>query len=191
MVKRRRLKRELVVETAVGMADATGRPDAVTLTALAAALDVRVPSLYNHIASLEDLNDAMALYGMRRLIDRVRAAAAGQVGREALLSMAFAYRQFAQEHPGIYPLTIRAPDPDDAALTILSQEMLQILLLVFASVGLQGEDALHAVRGFRALLHGFTTLERAEGFKMPLNLDESFYRLVVTYLDGLLDARFP
>lgn len=185
MVKRRRLNRELVVERAVELADEGDRPEAVTLTALAGALDVRVPSLYNHVDNLDDLYHAMAVYGARRLIDRLRAAAAGKVGRDALLSMADAYRRFAREHPGVYPLTVRAPEPDDEALTALAQELLQMLLLVLASFGLEGDDALHAVRGFRSLLHGFTALEAAEGFKMLLDREESFRRLVGTYLDGL------
>lgn len=185
MAKRRRLNRELVVEKAVEMADEAGAVEAVTLTALAAALDIRPPSLYNHVDNMDDLLQAMAAYGARRLADDLRVAAAGQVGREALLSMADAYRRFAHEHPGIYPLTVRAPEPGEAALVALSEELLQMLLLVLASLGLQGDDALHAVRGFRSLLHGFTSLETAGGFKMPLDMNESYHRMVTIYLDGL------
>lgn len=185
MVKRRRLNREKVVARAAAMANAAGAADEVTLTALAAALDIRVPSLYNHIESLEDLQHALAVYGAQRLSSRLRGAAAGKVGRAALLAIAEAYRRFAQEQPGLYPLTIRAPAPDDEVLAGLAQELLQMLLLVLASFGLQGAAALHAVRGLRSLLHGFVALEAAEGFKMPLDQDESFDRVVSTYLDGL------
>jgi hypothetical protein len=54
-----------------------------------------------------------------------------------------------------------------------------------ASFGLQGEDALHAVRALRSLVHGFTTLEVSGGFGMPLDLDESFRRLVDLFIAGL------
>lgn len=185
MVKRRRLDRQSVVEQAAIMADAAGSIQEVTLTALAATLDIRVPSLYNHIASLDDLHHALAVYAMQELIVRLRSAAAGTVGREALLAVAAAYRRFAQEHPGIYPLTLRAPSPDDVVLGALAQELLQMLLLIFASYGVQGDDAIHGVRGLRAVLHGFTTLESVEGFKMPVDLDESFRRLITAYLAGL------
>lgn len=185
MAKRRWLTRDIVVAKAAEMADGAGAAEAVTLTALAAALDVRVPSLYNHISSVDGLVQGMAVYAARHLIDRLRAATTGRAGREALHAMAAAYRRFAREHPGIYPLTVRAPDPGEEALVALAQELLQMLLLLLASCGLQGDEALHAVRGFRALLHGFTALERAGGFKMALDLDESFERLVITYLDGL------
>lgn len=189
MVKRRRLNRALVVETAAQMADTAGHSEAVTLTALAAALDVRVPSLYNHIANLDDLYQALSLYAARRLIDYLRDAVMGQVGRTALLSLADAYRAFAHSHPGLYPLTLRAPEPGDEPRTAAARELLQMLLLVLASFGLQGDDALHAVRGFRSLLHGFIALEAAEGFKMPLDRDESFKRLLTAYLNGLEDGR--
>lgn len=101
------------------------------------------------------------------------------------VEMVDAYRQFVQEHPGIYPLTLRAPEPDDQTLSALDREMLQMLLLVLASFGLQGEEALHAVRGIRGLLHGFIALEAAEGFKMLLDREDSYHRMVNTYLDGL------
>jgi AcrR family transcriptional regulator len=185
MVKQRQLNRDRVVEAAVIMANKAGRLEAVTLTRLAARLKVKVPSLYNHVDGLDDLRQAMAIYGGRRLIDFLRQASLGQVGREALMSMARAYRRFAYEHPGIYPLIIRAPEPDEEKLVALAQELLQMLLLVLATSGLQGDPALHAVRGLRALLHGFVALEAAGGFRMELDRDESFGRLLNAYLDGL------
>lgn len=185
MAGSRRLNRERVIARAVEMADEAGDVTAVTLTALADTLNVRTPSLYNHIESLEDLRYGMAVAGVTELIARLRKASMGLVGRAALLALADSYRAFAQEHPGVYPLTVRAPDPDDEALQTLAQELLQMLLLLLATIGVQGEDAVHAIRGLRAILHGFTSLEAAEGFKMALDREESFRRLLVAYLDGV------
>jgi AcrR family transcriptional regulator len=183
-VKRRWLTREIVVKRAAAMADAAGSLEAVTLAALASELDVRTPSLYNHVASLEDLQHALTVYALKQLVEVLQQAAMGAVGRNALLAMAIAYRHFAQAHPGIYPLTIRAPAPGDGELAAPAQTLLQMLLLLFASAGIHGDDALHAVRGLRALLHGFVSLEASGGYAMALDLDESFRRLIVTYLDG-------
>jgi AcrR family transcriptional regulator len=185
MAKRRRLNRQAVVEKAAELADAAGRPEAVSLTALAESLEVQVPSLYNHIGGQQDLRHALAIHGLRLLLAHLREATLGKVGREALLATCHLYREFAGQHPGLYPLTIRAPDPADEELNAVSQDLLQMLLLLLASMGLEGEQALHAVRALRAMLHGFVALEAAGGFKMPLALDESFDRLVVLTLDGL------
>ncbi|MCB0130801.1 MAG: WHG domain-containing protein [Caldilineaceae bacterium] len=185
MAKRRRLTKAIVVDTAAQMADAAGRVDAVTLTALAAALGVRVPSLYNHVASLDDLHHALTVESVRRLNGVFRDASMGKTGVDALLAMAHAYRRFAHAHPGIYALTVRGPEPDDEELGALVRDLLQTVLLVMASVGLHGDDALHAMRGFRSILHGFCSLETVEGFRLALDADESFRRLVATFMAGL------
>ncbi len=185
MKKRRVLNRELVVETAVAMANATRNYEAVTLVALARALNVRMPSLYNHVGGLDDLRQAMAIYALRELIRAMREATVGLVGQAALLAMADAYRHFVQQHPGIYPLAVNAPEADDPALVALAQELVQMLMLVLASMGLGGEAAQHAMRGFRAVLHGFTALEASGGYRLPLSKDESFRELLTTFLAGL------
>jgi AcrR family transcriptional regulator len=185
MAKHRRLTRDLVIARAVTLADEAGHYDALTLTDLAAAVNVRTPSLYNHIDSLDDLRTGMAAYGVQELIRRVRRAATGKRGRDALVAIADAYRRFAHDHPGIYGLTIRAPRAGQEELSTLATELLEIILLVLASLGLEGEEALHIVRGFRAVVHGFVSLETAGGYEMPLDRDLSFQQLIATYLDGL------
>lgn len=176
-----------MVQTAVEMADKLGDSRAVSLAAVARALNVRTPSLYNHVNGADDLQYGMALYATRQLIDRIQEASGGLVGREALTATATAYRQFAQQHPGIYPLVAKAPDAEQAELARLAGTLLQFLLLILASLGLEGENALHAVRGLRAILHGFVSLEAADGFKFELDREESFRRLVRTYIEGLAE----
>jgi hypothetical protein len=102
-----------------------------------------------------------------------------------------AYRRFALAHPGTYPLTLRAPAPDDGARQAWADGLLQMLLLLMASWGLHGDDAIHAVRGLRALLHGFASLEAVEGFKLPVDLEESFRRALGAYLAGLMGEERP
>jgi hypothetical protein len=63
-----------------------------------------------------------------------------------------------------------------------------LLLLILGSLGLAGKDALHVVRGLRSCLHGFVALESAGGFKMALDLDESFRRMLTAYLDGVVPS---
>jgi hypothetical protein len=49
---------------------------------------------------------------------------------------------------------------------------------VMAGYGLDGDDAIDAVRAYRSALHGFVSLEASGGFGMPLSVDRSFGRLV-------------
>ena len=54
--------------------------------------------------------------------------------------------------------------------------------------GFEGDDAIHAVRIVRAALHGFAALETGEGFGIPLDVDDTFARLV-DVLDRGLESR--
>ena len=44
--------------------------------------------------------------------------------------------------------------------------------------GLDGDDAIDAIRAYRAALHGFVSLEASDGFAFPAHVDRSFDRLV-------------
>jgi hypothetical protein len=93
-----------------------------------------------------------------------------------------------KEHPGLYLSTLRASGNQPVRDQNLMQEeerALKIGLAVMAALGLQGQDAIHALRGFRSMVHGFATLEVAGGFGLPQDCDESFRRMVEAFVTGL------
>jgi len=183
------LDQAAVVEAAAALADEEG-VEGLSLARLAERLSVRAPSLYNHVAGLEGVRRGLALLGTRQLGERLRRAAVGKAGDEALEAIAEAYRTFVKEHPGLYASTLpasrlREPAPDPQ-LQAAEQEALEPVLMVLASsYGLQDEEALHATRCLRAAVHGFATLEAAGGFGLALDTNESFRRLVWTIIGGL------
>jgi hypothetical protein len=103
---------------------------------------------------------------------------------EAAVALAGAYGDFARAHPGLYAATQRAPAPGDPEWHALSAEVVGIVVAL-AGYGLRGDDAIHAVRGLRSLKHGFVSLETGGGFGLPLDLDESYARLVQAFAAGL------
>jgi AcrR family transcriptional regulator len=179
------LDREAVVEGAAWLADSEGL-QAVTLARLAADLGVRPPSLYVHVGGLDDLRRELGARGARELAATLQAAATGRSGREALQAIGRAYRDYALRHPGSYEALQRLTGPVDEA-TAAAEQLVGVVLAVLRGYGLEGDDAIHAARIVRSALHGFVTLERAGGFEIPLELDESFARLLAM-LDRGLDA---
>jgi AcrR family transcriptional regulator len=169
------------------MADDAGGE--VTFAALARHFGVRAPSLYNHVAGQDGLRRELALLGMHELGQRITQAAIGRSGDEAVIAIAHAYRRFALERPGLYAASIHAPDPDDDELTAASDAIVSVLVTIMATYDLHRDDAIHAIRGLRALMHGFVALEVAGGFGIPLNLDESFDRAVRAVIAGLYHSR--
>ena len=178
------LDRAGVVRAAAAVADEVGL-DNLTLARIAERLNVRAPSLYNHVAGLDDLRRGLAAFGARELAARLGRAAVGKAGDEAVAAVADAYRAFARARPGLYAALQRAPDQDDEDAVRAAHDVVAIVVAVLGAYGLGGEDVLHAVRGFRSLLHGFVALETTGGFGLPLDLDESFRRLVATFTAGL------
>ena len=182
LMPRAGLDREAVVTAAAELADAEGL-EAVTLARLADRLGVRAPSLYVHVDGLPDLRRRLAARGVRELTAALQGAAAGRAGGDALAAFATAYRAYAREHPGTYAATQRAADLDESA-----DALVDLVLAVLRGYGLEGDDAVHAARTVRSALHGFAALETGGGFGIPLDLDETFARLVGVLDRGLAGA---
>lgn len=178
---------EAVVTAAAALADAEGL-EAVTLARLAGHLGVRAPSLYTHVASLHDLRRRLATRGARELAAALQTAVAGRAGSDALVAAAGVYRTYAREHAGTYTATQRATDLDDPEAAAAATQLVDVILAILRGYDLEREDAIHAARIVRAALHGFVSLEAGEGFRIPLDLDETYARLVAVLDQGLSAA---
>lgn len=181
------IDRGQVVAVAAELADAHGL-EQLTMAQVAARLGVRLPSLYNHVEGLPGLQHELALLAGRQLLERISRAAIGKAADAAVIAIGQAYRRYVLEHPGRYAAIVRAPAPDDTELQQVGQAIIEVVLTVLEPYGLDEAAAIHAVRGLRSIAHGFATLERAGGFGLPLDCDESFLRLLRAYVAGLRPA---
>ncbi len=157
------LTRAVIAADAAELADEIGW-DQLTLAAVAARFGVRQPSLYKHVAGLAELRRDVSVLAGRELHDELTAAAVGRSGADALQAMAEAYRTFAKKHPGRYAAGVIAPPPGDTEYEQVAEAVVRTVSAVLAGYGLTGDDAIHAIRGLRALMHGFVSLEAAGGF---------------------------
>jgi AcrR family transcriptional regulator len=176
-----------VVAAAAELADADGL-ERLTLASVAGAVGVRTPSLYNHVASLDDVRRRLALLALREADAELRSAVMARAGDDALRALAGAYRDYARRHPGRYAATVRAPDPADAELAAAGASAVEPLLAVVRGYGLEGDAAVHAARTVRSALHGFVALEAAGGFGIPVDLDASFDAMVAALARGLRES---
>ena len=188
MTRRAGISNGSVLSAAAELVNSEGL-EALSLTALAASLGVRTPSLYNHVAGLAGIRRQLALKGTRELSERLARSAIGKSEDDAVEAMAGAYRAYVREQPGVYAAGVQAADPEDTELQAAEGDTVQVVLQVLEAYGLSGDDALHAVRGLRSVVHGFASLEVSGGFGLALDLDESFSRLVRSYIAGLHASR--
>lgn len=178
------LDKAAVVDAAARIANGEGLA-AVTLARLAHELKVKTPSLYNHVDGLAFVQRELALRGMLEGTARMSKAAVGRAGADAVIGVGLAYRQFARESPGLYAASLLPPPRGDAELERVAGEAVGLVVAVLGAFGLEGDDALHATRGLRAVIHGFVSLEAAGGFGLALDTEESFRRLLEAFSEGL------
>jgi len=184
MVTRAGLDYETIVQAAAKLADQGGLHQ-LSMATLAAQLGVRAPTLYHYFAGLAGVRRALALLGLEEASRRLGRAVMGKAGDEAVLALAHTLRDFAKERPGLYEAAQRAPDPEDREWQAAGQEVVEIMVRSLSAYALSQEDALHAIRMLRSSVHGFVSLEHSGGFGLPLEVDETFRRLLVSLLSYL------
>ncbi|WP_244658397.1 TetR-like C-terminal domain-containing protein [Priestia megaterium] len=159
---------------------------AVTIASLSKELNVRPPSLYNHIKGLEELRKELALSGLQQLYHLLKSAVEHASREDAVYRLSKAYVSFVRKSPGIYEATATvAPRIQDEEVQKASDNIVFLVLEVLKPYQLPENEALHAVRSLRSILHGFSSLEQKGGFGMSLSTDETLDFLIRTFALGL------
>ncbi|HEY9775709.1 MAG TPA: WHG domain-containing protein [Planktothrix sp.] len=172
-----------VLDEAASLANQQGL-DKLSMTGLAASLGIRSPSLYSHIAGLDEIRWQLGRQGIEEIERRAARAAVGKSGEDAVLAIAHVIRQFALDSPGVYAATVPTP-PADRPDLVASRSVEETILPVLVGFKLEGDEAIHAMRAFRSVVHGFVMHELSGAFKNPTSRDESFERLIRIFINGL------
>ncbi|ODP28525.1 putative HTH-type transcriptional regulator YobS [Paenibacillus nuruki] len=184
MPPRAGLNLQSIVKAATVLADEHGLHE-VTLTILAKKLGIRSPSLYNHVNGLPGLRREMALTGLDQLKNVLMYATVGRSEDKAIREMSRAYLEFTRAHPGLYEATLYISDTDDKELDTMKNQVLELFTQVLAGFDLNDDALIHAIRGLRSVLHGFSSLERTGGFGLKVDVNQSFELIIDTFLQGL------
>lgn len=175
-VTRRRLDRDAVVLEAAKLCDESGF-EKLSIAALADRLGVRPPSLYNHVKSLDDVYQQMALMGLRlwtaRLRDVLDAAPAQKVR-----AVAHATRDFARAQPTLFQCATRNFSGQDEEYLAASAPLVAIIGEVFpGSTSGEERGALNEYL-MRCLIFGFISLEANNGLAPARDLDALYDDLI-------------
>jgi AcrR family transcriptional regulator len=174
--RRPRLDHESVLKAAELLVDREGY-DTLSMTLLAAELDTRVSSLYNHVANLEDLRAEIQVRAMQLLGKHVRRAAMGHAGADGLRVLSHALRAFAREFPHRYAALTREPINRDAFYEA-AVETIEALSVMVRSTGLPEERILPTGMAIFSALHGFVSLEVSGYFGGVSDLESVFEQVI-------------
>ncbi|GAB4435824.1 MAG: TetR/AcrR family transcriptional regulator [Turneriella sp.] len=175
------LNRDALLNAAVEIGDRDGFA-AITVGTLAARLKIKPPSLYKHVAGIDDIVDGIGIRGANLLAAELHPLRDGKNPTKALLYACESYRTFAARNPTYYAALQPAMARRSPAFQHAAGELLKVIFALVSDLGIPQRDLVHVVRALRSMLHGFVSLESVGGFGMPEDIDTSFRQMVRKFL---------
>lgn len=167
------IDKTIIIKKAAEMANEIGL-EKVTLKLLANQLNIKPPSLYNHIKGLDDLRKEVMIFGWKQLEERVIEAAICVTGYDALEAMGRTFYKYATENPGIFNAMLwynkfQSDETQDATKRFFS-----VIYKIFSTLNISQKNCDHLIRTYRAFLEGYALLVNNKAFGHPLSIEDSF-----------------
>ena len=179
-----RITKADVIQTAADIADKNGLSN-VSLKAVAESLNIRTPSLYNHIDSLEALLREIAHKGMKTMNEQMMQAAIGKIGDDAIKSVGITYLNYMIEHPGIYETIQWATWHGTEETGKIFDNYLSLLKTLSLSCKFHPANIDEILNLLTGVLHGYTTLQLRHAFTKPEEVRAALSTALDTVLTGL------
>ena len=181
----KRISRDIILAKAIEMIERNENP-AISMRELAEELEIKTPSLYNHVKSMNELFIDISRYAADELKQTQLAAIKGKQRDDALFALAAAYRSFAKEHKGLYKITNSLPNLQGDILTQTAAAIAEPIFFVLSQYELSEEQSIHWQRILRSIIHGFLSQEEAGFFKhYPVSVEISYQIAIRCFLTGL------
>ena len=180
------LSKDKIIAAAAVLADGEGF-DSLTLASVARIFDVRLPSLYGHVASVHELKKGVALMALHSLAERTEEAVAGRAGKDALIALVNTHRDFAKQHPGLFGASRYPLDGQSAALSG-GARLARVYHAMLRGYALADDDRVHATRLIGSFVLGFSLLELAGSFSHSSPDSELSWKRDVEGLDALFQS---
>ena len=180
------LTKEIIIAEAVALIEETEQPE-VSLHELARRLEIKTPSLYNHIKNTKELQHAVFQFAIDKFVANQKLATENKKKDEAVKAFADAYYSFATENKGLYRLIMSMPSEEDDMEKKMAVPLLNTVVSILSDYALTEETIAHWQRVFRAILHGFISQEYLGYFYYynDIDLKKSRDIAVQCFLDGL------
>lgn len=176
------IDRQQVLNAARELSNVRG-VDGLSIKDIADRLGIRPPSVYAHFEGLPEIRAELAKAGHHALAHQLRSSAVAQTGAGGVIAVAKAYLAFIREQPGLYSAAMQPNASPEARAA--AEEWLSVIQKLLESMGLSGEDRIHALRGIRSMVHGFGQLEVIGQFRTQVDRDASFDRMVRAFVNAI------
>lgn len=179
------INKEKVIQTTTQLVDKEGLNN-ISLKVVAENLGIRTPSLYNHIASLDDLLREVAHAGMKEMNSLITQAAIGETGVNAIKSLCCAYFKYMIKHPGVYETIQWATWHGNNETVEIFNNYKSILTKLIYSCNLQKEKTNEILDLLIGVIHGYTTMNLGKAFSKPEETTNELLIAIDTVLVGVV-----
>ena len=179
---------ELIINTAANISNEIGFNN-LTLKVVAKRLNIKSPSLYNHISSLEELKYKLMLYGWKKLETQMLDGSINVSGYDAMRKMCEIFYDFALTNKGVFDAMLwynmYANEDTNNTLSNLFFRIFDIL----KTLGYNDDIINHFIRTYRAFLEGYALLVNNNAFGNQLSIKESFDFSLDLLIEGLMQIK--
>ena len=179
-----KITKEAVIQAASDIADEKGLNN-LSLKVVAEKLNIRTPSLYNHINCLDDLLRAVAHNGMRQMNEQMKQTAIGKAGTVAIKAVAIEYLNYMIIHCGVYETIQWATWHGTEETAAIFDDYLSLLTTLIQYCDSAPEHTNEILDMLTGIIHGFTTLQLRYAFSNPDKVRNDLSNALDTLLSGV------
>ena len=166
-----------LVDAAVRIVELRG-VEALNLKRIAEEVGIRPGAIYKYFPNLDAIQDALTARALASLIEVHKDVARDRFGREALEAYALAERAYAQAHPTLYAVALRAPRTANAELRLLRNTYMGVAITMLRGYEIPTELVSEVANCLCAALQGFIAAETAGRGRSRLEFDRNYERLL-------------
>ena len=164
---------ELIIITSARLSNEVGLNN-LSLKMIAEELNIKSPSLYNHISSLDDIKEKLMIYGWKELGEKATESAVGVAGYKALRNMCYAFYDYATNNKGVFTAMLWYNKFESEEKNEATTKLFSLLFRVLQPLNISDNNIEHIIRTLRGFLEGFALLVNNNAFGNPISIKESF-----------------
>ncbi|HJM27668.1 MAG: WHG domain-containing protein [Acidimicrobiales bacterium] len=180
MAARVGITKDQVIKAGIQILRETNDPTAVSMSAIASKIGIRVQSMYAHIDGSSALQRELALFSLDVLAARLTEAAIGISGTQAVRAIIQEQLKFAIEQPGMFAASIFPPGSDSEIQKAI-QKVNHPMHKVLEQEQIREPQLTHWSRLVLSTIYGFAMLHRDDQLTLPIPPQNS-----MTYLLDVL-----
>ena len=186
---RQGLNKENIIDAAIKLIEEKGCSN-FSLNELAKTLNIKPASLYNHIASIDEIYVETASRANSMMAEAEKKAISGKRRDEAILAVAESYRSFAKSHYELYKVIFNLQHSQSNAMRKEEVgKMIAPVMEALSGYDLDENSKRHWQRVLRSMMHGFVAHEEAGGFANFATARDESYRIAIgCIIDGIKKA---